>query len=397
MDEKEKKELADAVKSDLEKEIKGDLEKVNKLIQDERKAYEDTLKGRTLEADFKTYQEKSHAAETEIKKKVDELEIKIKMIGVMGVGETKEKTPEQKAFMNYIRKGAVSPEEQKLMRVSEDVTGGYVAPIEFRNRLITLLTEFSPIRQIAAVETIGGSGVEFPKEGVDTVTAAWPDETLVAGDYRFAMEKFEPFECRALVTPKRTLLEDAIFDIEGYITRKTAEKFGKKEGTAFVSGSGVSKPEGLLTNADIIAVNSGDANLLKPDGIIKLVYDLPDYYAKNAKFVMKRSTILAVRLFKNAVDGNYIWQQGLQAGQPNTLLGYPIVEAIDMPAVATNSYPILFGDFKAGYQIIDRADVAMQRLLEVYATSGLVGFLFWKRVDAQVILAEAIRKQKVAA
>ena len=396
MDEKEKKELVDAVKSDLVKETKEDIEKVNKLIADERKAYDDALKGRISEGDFKAYQEKSRAAELEIKKKIDELEVRLKATAFAGGGDSKERSPEAKAFEKYIRKGAVEPEEMKLMRVSEDVTGGIISPIEFRAKLIEILIEFSPIRQIASVETIGGSGVEFPKEGVDSVTAAWPDETLVAGDYKFAMEKFEPFELRALVTPKRTLLEDAIFDVAAYIQRKTAEKFAKKEGTAFISANGVSKPEGLLTNTGISTVVSGHATTLLPDGIIKLKYDLPDYYARNAKFVMKRSTILDIRLFKD-VNTQYIWQPGLQAGQPSTLLGDPVIEAIDMPAVAANAFPILYGDFKAGYLIVDREDITMQRLLEVYATQGLVGFLFWKRVDGQVILAEALRKQKVAA
>jgi HK97 family phage major capsid protein len=396
---KEKKELVDAVKTDLQAEIKGDIEKITKLITDERTKYEDQLKGRISEGDFKAYQEKSHAAENEIKAKIDELEVRLKQVRAAGLGfESKEKSPEMKAFETFIRKGEqkLSEEEQKTMRISEDITGGYVAPIEYRARLIELLTELSPIRQIASTETISVSGVEFPKEGVDSVTAAWPDETLVAGDYKFAMEKFEPFELRALVTPKRTLLDDAAFDVAAYIQRKTADKFAKKEGAAFVSGNAVSKPEGLLTNANITAVNSGDANLLTADGIIKLCYDLPDAYAKNGKFVMKRSSILAIRLFQDS-QKQYIWQPSYQVGQPSTLLGYPIIEAIDMPAVAANAYPILFGDFKAGYLIVDRADVVVQRLLEVYATQGLVGFLFWKRVDAQVILAEALRKQKVAA
>lgn len=398
MNEEEKQELTNTVKGDLQKEIKEDLEKINKLILDERRQYEDQLKGRISETDFKAYQEKSQAEELKIKEKIDALEIKLKTAAIAGmVGDAKERSLETKAFLNYIRKGFIAPEEQKLMRVSEDVTGGYIAPIEFRARLIELLTELSPIRQIASVETISGSGVEFPKEGVDTVTAAWPDESLVAGDYKFAMEKFEPFELRALITPKRTLLEDATFNVEEYIQRKTAEKFAKKEGAAFIAGNGVSKPEGLLANASIAAVPSGDANLLTADGIIKLIYAVPDYYAKNGKFVMQRSTVLAIRLFKEATTNRYLWEPSYQAGQPSTLLGYPIIEAVDMPAVAAGSWPILFGDFRAAYMIVDRADVVMQRLLEVYATQGLVGFLFWKRVDAQVILPEAIRKQVVSA
>jgi len=395
LEKEERQELVNEVKSEIVKETKSDIEKIVKLIYDERKTYEDMLKGRLSEADFKAYQEKSQKAEEELRKQIDEIEVKIKSLAFTARGESKEKSPEAKVFEKFLRKGTVGPEEWKLMRISEDVTGGYIVPIEYRDRIIELLHEFSPVRQIASVETIGSSGVEFPKEGTDTVTAAWEDETLTAGDYKFAMEKLEPKELRVLVTPKRTLLEDSIFDLDGYITRKTAERFAKKEGTAFISGNGVSKPEGLLANPDVQSVASGNASALTADGLIKLVYDLPDYYARNGKFLMNRSTVLAVRLFKDG-QGQYIWQPGLQAGQPSTLLGYPVIEAVDMPDVEAGSYPIIFGDFKAAYLIVDRYDIVLQRLLEVYATQGLVGFLFWKRVDAQVILAEAIRKQVVS-
>jgi len=111
---------------------------------------------------------------------------------------------------------------------------------------------------------------------------------------------------------------------------------------------------------------------------------------------MKRSTVGKIRKLKDN-DGQYMWQPSLQAGQPSTLLGYPIVEAVDMPDVAANSYPIMFGDFRAAYMIVDRINIEVQRLVELYATQGLVGFLFRKRVDGQVILPEAVRKFKIAA
>lgn len=396
-----KQEFAKETKAAIMKDMQEEVDKVAKLIADERKKYEDLLKGRISEADFKTYQDKSQTEELEIKKRLDELETKMdRPPAPPGPGENKgdkEPSEEMKAFESWMRKGIVTPEEQKVMRISDDVAGGYTAPIELRNRIITKLTEISPIRQIVTVETIGGAGVEFPKEGEDTVTAAWPDEELVAGDYKWEMEKLDPKELRALVTPKRTLLEDSVFNLEAYIIRKTSEKFRKKEGQAFISGPGTpARPEGMLTNTDVPEVKSGNASALTSDGILKLKYDLPDYYASNAKFLMKRSTILDIRLFKDQND-QYLWQPNYQAGQPSTLVGDPIIEAIDMPAVASDSYPILYGDFKAGYLVIDRENIDVQRLVEKYALEGLIGFLFWKRTDAQVILAEALRKQKVAA
>jgi HK97 family phage major capsid protein len=376
-----------------EKEEKQAIGEVNQLVSELRQNFEDFQKGILTKADFEEIRQK-------YEERLDEVETKLNLPPAPAQPETKDeaKEIEFKSFFKWVKNGksGLAPEELKTMKISDDVAGGYLAPIQLQTRIIEVLTQISPIRQISQVETIGVSGIEFPKEGTDTVTAAWPDETLVAGDYKFEMEKLEPHELRALVTPKRTLLEDSFFNIEDWITRQTAKKFAKKEGTAFVSGAGPSRPEGLLTNTEIGEVVSGDASTLTADGIISLFYGLPSDYRPNAKFVLNNSSIKAVRLFKDE-NNQYLWQPSYQAGQPAALLGRPVVEAVDMPDVGAGTYPILFGDFKAGYLIVDRTNMAVQRLAEVYATQGLVGFLFWKRVDAQVILAEAIKKQKVAA
>lgn len=366
------------------------IQEIHQLVSELRKRYEEFEKKKFTKAEFEEFEQKINA-------RIDELETMIQR-PQMSAEEGKKDEPsiEVKAFWNWVRKGELSPEEQKVMKISDDTSGGYVAPIEFSRRIIEKLTEISPIRQIVTVETIGGSGIEFPKETEDTVTAAWPDEELVAGDYQFGMEKLEPHELRVLVTPKKTLLEDSFFDIEAYIIRKTTEKFAKKEGPAFISGSGNSKPEGFLTNADIQEVVSGDAANVTSDSLINICYSIPSYYARNARWLMKRSTVGKIRLLKDN-NGQYMWQPSLQAGQPSMLLGYPITEAVDMPDVAANSYPIMFGNFRAAYLIVDRINIEVQRLVELYATQGLVGFLFRKRVDAQVILPEAVRKLKIAA
>ena len=398
LEELEKKEILDKVKSDLMKETKEDVEKIIKLIHDERQKYEDMLKQRISETDFKAYQEKSHSVEQELKKKIDELEINLKASALSAAqhAKSKERGPEDKAYEKFIRQGAVSAEEQKFMRISEDPVGGYVAPPIFSNRLIELITEISPVRQIASVETIGASGVQFPKEDEDAVTVAWDDEELVAGQYKFGLESFNPQNVRALVTAHRNLLQDAVFNIESYIQRKAAIKYAKKEGAAFISGNSVKKPEGLLFNKKVQTVASGDASSITSDSLLKLVYEVPEAYARNGGFLMKRKTVLAIRLLKDQ-ENRYIWQPGLQAGQPSTLLGYPVYEAPDMPEVASGAEPIIFGDTRTAYLIIDRQEIAMQRLVEVYATQGLIGFLFWKRVDAHVVVPEAIRKLVISA
>ncbi|MDH7513544.1 MAG: phage major capsid protein [Clostridiales bacterium] len=395
------KELVEKVKSELAREAKEDAEKIIKLIHDERQKYEDALKGRISESDFKVFQEKSQAAELEIKKKIDELELRLKQIAVETAMKEQKgaASPERKAFVSWIRKGEknLSADELKVMRISEDVTGGYVTPVEFDSRIIEILKVFSPIREMAEVFSIGGAGVEIPKESAVDMDAfaAWPGETLAAQDLKFAEERFTPFELQALVTPKRTLIEDAAFDIEGYIQRKVAEIYAYKEGKAFVVGDGVNKPEGLLS-ANISSVNSGDASKITADGLFKLVYNVSTPYARGAAWLLNRLTILEVRLLKDQ-ENRYLWQPALQAGEPSTLLGYPVYESPDMPTVASNAYPVIFGNFKAGYKIVDRVGMTVQRLVEKWATEGKIGFLFWKRVDGGVTVPDAFRKLKIAA
>jgi len=397
----EVKELVEKVKSELARETKEDVEKIIKLIHDERQKYEDALKGRISDSDFKEFQEKSHAAELEIKRKIDELELRLKemMIDNAQKENKGEMSPERKAFISWVRKGEkhLQPEELKVMRVSEDVTGGYVTPLEFDNRIIELMKVYSPIREIAEVFPISSAGVQIPKESAVDMDAfaAWPGETLLAQDLKFAEERFTPFELQALVTPKRTLIEDAAFDIEGYIQRKVAEIYSYKEGKAFVVGDGVNKPEGLLS-ANIPSVNSGDASKITADGLFSVVYNVPSPYAREAVWLLNRLTILEIRLLKDQ-EGRYLWQPALQAGEPSTLLGYPVYESPDMPTVASNAYPVIFGNFRAGYKIVDRVGMTVQRLVEKYATEGKIGFLFWKRVDGGVTVPEAFRKLKIAA
>lgn len=404
--EEEKKALMDEfiekAKADLAKEAKADIEKINKLIEDERKKHEDLLKGKITEVDFKAFQDKSHTEEEALKARLDELETKMdRPPAAPGPGEDKgdkEPTEEVKAFLKYVRedKAGLEPDELKLMKISDDVSAGYTAPIEISSQIIKKLTELSKIRQIVEVQTIGGAGIEFPKEGDDTVTVAWDDETLAPGDYKFKMEKWEPKNLRALVTPHKNLLRDSMFNLEQYIVDKTAEKYNRKEGASFISGPGTpARPEGMLTHADVQIQISGAADALEADGIIKLFYKLPEGYVSNAKFLMKRATVQEIRLFKDTQE-RYIWQPSYQLGQPELLLGKPIIEDPDMPTVAGNAYPILFGDFKQAYLIVDRQQIEMQRLLEKYALEGLIGLLFWKRMDAQVRNADAVVKQKIS-
>jgi len=139
---------------------------------------------------------------------------------------------------------------------------------------------------------------------------------------------------------------------------------------------------------------SGNASLLQADGLINCAYSLKSAYAKNAIWLMNRSTLGSVRTLKDSY-GQYLWQPGIASDVPNTILDHPYVETPDMPAVAANAFPIIFGDIKRAYVIVDRVQMVMTRLTERYADFGQIGFIARKRVGGQVVLPEAILKHQI--
>ena len=169
--------------------------------------------------------------------------------------------------------------------------------------------------------------------------------------------------CRLAGVP----VDDAVIDIESWLSGKISDIFAQKENTAFIAGNGVGQPRGITTYAagtawnQIEQVNSGSAGAVTADGLINVFYKLKDGYSKNANFMMNRTVVNAVRLLKEATTNQYLWQPGLAAGAPDTLMGVPVIMASDMPIAASGSLSVAVGDFKAGYQIVDRRGIRILR------------------------------------
>lgn len=335
--------------------------------------------------------------------RLDELEKKQQRMAVLDGGTERKATDtptEQKAaFLSWARKGQVGETERKALSVSNDTTGGYLAPSEFVRELIKGVTEFSPVREVARVRPTSSKSSKHPKR-TGQFAAQWVAEQGTRSEtdgLRYGLEEIPNHELYALVDISNEDLEDSAFNLDAELSSEGVEQFAVAEGTSFISGNGVGKSEGILTHADIGEVVSGDANLIKADGLIDLVYALKDAYARNASFLLKRSTIGAIRKLKDATSGQFLWQPGLNGPTSNTLLGYAYREAVDMPAVGAGLYPVLFGDYRKGYVISDRIAISVVRDNVTQATSGNVRFIMRKRVGGQVVLAEAIKKLKIAA
>ena len=235
-----------------------------------------------------------------------------------------------------------------------------------------------------------------------TFSASWTSEIGTRSEstgLTYGLEEIAAHELYALVDISEQDVEDPVFNMQDELSNEFAEQFAKAEGTSFVNGTAQGQPEGFMVNGSVAETNSGNGTALTIDGLIDLYSAVKTDYARNGTFVMNRGTLGKIRQLNTGTGGSYVFQAGfsLQVGVPNTILGQPYVEATDMPDVGAGAYPVAFGDFRRGYAIVDRIALSILRDPYTQANTGSIRYIARKRVGGQVVLAEAIRKQKVSA
>jgi len=307
------------------------------------------------------------------------------------------------AFEGYVRSGATL-ELKAFTGVSGDA-GGYAVPREIDAEIDGLLKAASPIRQLANVVKVGTAGY---RKLVTTggTPSGWATETGPRPETASPVfqEIAPPMgELYANPSASQAMLDDAGFDVEQWLAGEIAAEFAKAEGAAFVGGSGAGRPKGFLsyptaatgdatrafgTIQYVASGAAGDFGASPQERLIDLVQSLRSPYRQGAAFVMNAATLARIRKFKTS-DGGFVWQPSLAAGQPATLLGYPVLEAEDMPDVAAGAAAIAFGNFRAGYVIAERSETAILR--DPYSNKPFVSFYATKRVGGAVTNSEAIK------
>ena len=332
--------------------------------------------------------------------RMDELEAKWKAPASAPVNAEEQAGAETKAFAKYCRQGdgRFSPDEQKALSASDDTAGGYLVPKQVMNSIIARVQEFSPIRQIAMVQPITTSTLEWPSDTGD-FSGGWTAEagtrTETTGQ-TLGKHVITAHEMYAYPKITNQLLEDSAFNLEAFLADKAGLRLAILEGTAFVNGTNVGQPEGFMVNGSVSYTPGTDASALKAAGLINLQHAIKADYARNGTWVMNRKTLGLVRGLEITSGAGYVWQPDYTGSNPPRILGQPYVEATDMPDVTTNTYPIAYGDFRRAYVIADRVQLSVLRDPYSSKTTGVVEFMFRKRVGGLVIQAEAIRKLKIA-
>lgn len=296
--------------------------------------------------------------------------------------------------------------------VGSDPDGGFTAPVEWDRTITDKRVEVSPMRRFATVQTVTGQG--FKKlYNIHGTTSGWVAETAArpkTDGSQLAEYAFSFGEIYAMPAATARILEDSEIDIATWLSGEVNLEFAVQEGVAFVAGDGVNKPKGLLrydatTEAALPAsqrhplgpvaeVVTGAAAALTADGLIDLIYDLPEDRSQGAALYGNRKTHSVIRKMKDG-DGNYLWQAPFQAGQPAMVLGQPINELSGLPDVAAGAIPLVYGNLAEGYRIFDR--VGMSILRDPYTNKPYVLFYTTKRVGGGLWNPEWLRYHRVGA
>lgn len=320
--------------------------------------------------------------------------------------------PHKKAFEAYVRNGDDDGLrglvlEGKALNTAVAGDGGYLVDPQTSETIRSVLKSTASLRQIASVVNVEATSFDVLVDHTD-VGSGWATETgSVTETDTPAIERITiPLhELSALPKASQRLLDDSAFDIEGWLAGRIADKFARAEAAAFVTGDGIDKPKGFLTHptvADVswtwgslgyvaTGVDGALASINPADAIVDLVYALGAQYRANASFVMNSKTAGIVRKIKDG-DGRFLWSDGLAAGEPARLMGYPVLIAEDMPDIGIDAAAIAFGDFGAGYTIAERPDLRILR--DPFSAKPHVLFYATKRVGGDVSDFAAIKLLK---
>ena len=296
------------------------------------------------------------------------------------------------AFWKMVRDRSAHYTVFNALQIGTDSEGGYLCPDEYERTLVQALEDENKLRSLCKVIRTSSGDRKIPLVASHG-TASWVDEegAIPESDDAFGQITLGAHKVASIIKVSDELLQDSVFDVEGYIATEFARRVGDAEEAAFINGDGSGKPYGMLhdTNGAATGVTAASATALTADELIDLVYSLKAPYRKRALFLFNDQTIKAIRKLKDG-NGQFLWQPGLQVSQPNTLLGYRYETSTHMPLIGAGAKPVLFGDMSS-YWIADREGRSIKRLNELYASTGQIGFRVTQRLDARLVQQEGMK------
>lgn len=401
----EMNELLESLKAGFDEYKKANDERLGELSKTSGQAAE--LEGKLAKIEEELQKREARLSELEAKANRPQ----------MGAGqfddpETRER---RAAFDKYVRKGldadlrALETKNDPIaVQTGINAQGGYAIPPEYYRDIFTLLGADSPMRAVCDVRVVGNPNI-VQLVDVGGTTTGWVGETSQRPQTNTPqLTQVTPTwgEIYAFPFASQWSLDDIYFDVEDWLINSVGREFAKQENIAFTTGNGTNKPKGLFavdmnTTGDdsrdfgtFQYLKTGVADGMPPtsggfgDLLIDTVTALKSRYYSRARWMMTRKTLAEVRKLKDS-NNNYLWQPGLQSGEPNTILGFPYTYNDDMPQIGANALPIAFGDFRESYIIMDRTGIYVRR--DDLTNKPWVGFYTTKRVGNMILNSEAVK------
>lgn len=349
---------------------------------------------------------------SELQKQMDELAVKAQRpAGEENGNKLSDAEREYKAaLIDYVRKGVMGDIDGlhlKAMSVGSDPNGGYLVTPDMSGAIVQKVFESTPWRRYCAVQTISTDSLEGGEDR-DEVSTGWVGETATRSETdtpEIGKWRIEVHEMYAEPRVTQKLIDDAAVNVESWLTGKISDKFARVQNDVFVNGNGVAKPRGFATYTTaatgddsrtwgtlehVATANNGDFPSSNPaDALFDIIGKLKADYRNGSAFAMPRAVITKIRKFKGNTNYDYLWQPSIQEGQPSRLLGYPVIESENMPALATGSLSLAFGNFKRGYQIVERQGIRVLR--DNLTAKPYVKFYTTARVGGGMIDFDAIK------
>jgi HK97 family phage major capsid protein len=414
------------------------VHRVDESDAEQKRRGEDlTSKNATMAAEFKQVADRINDRINQVEDKITEFETAYKQQQIAAnrpplSGGKKNRSAAHQAFIKAMKTRdngmhltteekslilpAYMPKEQKALYAADATTGGYFAATDFLDELLAYRLLVSPMRKVCRIQPTSAEKIQMPSLAND-VTVYWATEQASFTDSQdptTSMVEIPVHEMRALLKVSQQNLEDSQFNLEDFMKDRMMKGFAKKEGAAFVTGSGTGQPQGIMSFATKATTSYGGGSAgknnvtdaipyvlsgaatgkINADDVLNVKMDLKADYDAASTYIFTRGTLNSIRLLKDAQQ-RPLWQPFAGANLPSMIYDTPYIEMPDMPELGTSgNFPIAVGDFSY-YMIVDRIQLAIRELDELFAVSGLIGFIGRLRVGGQVLLPEAFRELKI--
>jgi len=381
-------------KKEQRAKLVAELREMHELAQKENRSFTDE--------ENKTFAEK----EAEVRKLSQEIAAEEREALIKGFatelpkteGENRgEVSDKMKEFRNYLLNG-----EKRDISVGSG--GGALSPQEFVAEIIKGVENDSPLYGLVRKFPLSeAKSLGAPYEAADASDAAWTAEVPssdISADatLAYSLRELSPNTLVKLIKISDKLVKVSALPIEQIVKEKITEKLVAAFENGITVGTGSGQPLGVFTASANGVPTSRDVTTagatLAADDLIKTKMSLKPAYRRKARWVMSTDILTDCLLLKDKND-QYLWRPGLRDGDPDTLLGLPVIESAYAPSTKTSgSYIAVLGDFSYyWWAYVDGIEI--KNLVELFALKNQLGFKGTAYADGAPVLAEAFSRVKV--